>query len=263
MAGGNSALKPDTANSVNAGLVYAPERRTNLRLSLNYFYIKQNKRVSIFQPATLLQSENSFPDRVVRAAPTPTDIAANQPGAIQSVDISALNFGSIQTDGVDLDAGYSFRVGSGKIALDVNATWVSRFKVVTIPGGVAIDRVGLAAGIAGTIPEYRTVGTVAWSDGPISLAATARYNSGYDDVGITGAPNGKHLPSRTLVDLQTAYRTTGEGVFGDLTFNVGVINLFNARPRFSEALVAQRVGFDPTQTDTRGRFGYVRLTKVF
>lgn len=266
VAGGNPQLDPIEGRSASAGLVYAPASAPGLRLSATYWRIELERRVAAFSSALLLQNEAQFADRVQRAAPTPADVAAGMPGAITLVDISRINYGSLDTRGVDLEASYAFNSAVGSWSSSLAATWVERYRAVNLPNTPASERVGLASTL-GTIVKWHLTGSVSWEWRGLGIAASARYRPDYRDADpLTSQPTGRDIAAQTLVDVQTSIDLGAVGDSAsrwrrDCKLTAGVANVFDEAPAFSQ--IGFDAGYDPSQGELRQRFGYVRLAKRF
>ena len=66
------------------------------------------------------------------------------------------------------------------------------------------------------------------------------------------------VPSYTLWDLQLAYTPTK-----DVSLRLGVHNLFDRDPPFTNQGNSSQVGYDPLYADPRGRFWYVTASALF
>ncbi|GAA4823964.1 TonB-dependent receptor [Sphingosinicella ginsenosidimutans] len=264
-AGGNPDLDPVSGKSLTAGIVWTPRFVPRLRLSASYWSVEMKNRVGAFPVAVLLATEADYPDRVIRADPTPADIAAGLPGVIRSIDISRINYGSLKTRGLDLSFDYGVMSRLGDINLSLAATRVFAFDTITRPGVVDLERLGVASG-QGTIAKWRATGGLQWSRGGISLGTTTRFVSAYDDVdpGLQ-ARNGRIIPAQFYVDFQFSADLerifTSQASGRSVQLTAGLVNLFNRLPSFSE--VGFNVGHDFSQSDMRGRFGYISLSYQF
>lgn len=263
VGGGNPDLRPIEAESMTAGLVLTPSSIPELRLLANYWKIRVENRVTFLQFSSLLANESIFSERVVRGEPTPADIAAGIPGQLLQLDISRMNFGSLTTSGIDLEVSYGIETRWGEITPRVSATWVHEFDSVDEPLGDSVNRVGIA-NASGSVPRWRVIGGLGWKRNGVSLSTTIDWLPGYMDANADGL-TGRRLPSRTLVDLQASFAL--EEMFGpsplwnDLKLQAGVKNAFDELPPFSE--IGFSGGYDSSQGDLVGRFGYLRLTKGF
>ena len=69
IVGGNRELKPATAKTFAAGVVFSPEASGAWKISADYWRVTMDDRVSALSPALLLANESSFADRITRADP--------------------------------------------------------------------------------------------------------------------------------------------------------------------------------------------------
>jgi iron complex outermembrane receptor protein len=263
-AGGNPDLKPSSANSLNIGLRFEPKGRRDLRLGANYWRIDIDQTIAIPSATRLLTAEGLFPDRVVREAPSASDIATGIPGPLQLVDVRRLNNGSIHTSGVDVSATVAFDTGVGRFTPELTGTWVHDFTTSNLVDGPNVRRVGVA-NFQGTIPRWRAVASIGWNHQGFGLTSALRYIPPYDDVDFLGGPMGRTVAAQAVVDAQLSI-DLGEVVGRQSPWNgceirVGAFNLFDTEPAFAE--VASFFGYDITEADLRQRFGYVKIAKKF
>ncbi|MGQ0835349.1 MAG: TonB-dependent receptor plug domain-containing protein [Gammaproteobacteria bacterium] len=266
VTGGNPNLDAEESDTFTLGAVLAPTGRDGLRFSASYWRIHQDQRVRNLNPGQILANEATLGARVVRAPPTAADIAAGIPGRLLEIDTTNINFGSLDTSGVDGEVSLPFDTAYGRVTASVAATWVEEYRVTDLPSTPVVDRVGLAS-TQGTIPEWKGVATLTWELRGFDLAATTRLLSSYDDVNSRDIATGRRVGSLTLVDLSASV-DVGESLAGrgsslleGLVIRAGVTNLFDEAPKFSEVRFAE--GFDPSQGNLVQRFGYVSVSKAF
>jgi iron complex outermembrane receptor protein len=266
-SGGNVDLDPEDAKSFSAGVVFTPETARGLKLSLDYWRIKQDLRVQRFTPNIVVYNESTFPDRVIRGAPNAADVAAGRPGRILEVNSTSANFGGVETDGLDIKADYRFETAVGTFDTGLAATYVNNFDAATLPGQPTIERAGRAGGLAlgGSVPKWRGTGSIAWNWRGLQLSTTGRYIHSYADTDPGDVLTGTRVRSQFIVDLQAGF-TFGQGMgpsakwLEGLSIRVGAFNLFNKAPPYSRVTTE---GFDYTQSDLRQRFVYLKLSKSF
>jgi iron complex outermembrane recepter protein len=259
---GNPNLDPEESTSQTFGFVLTALESTALKLAASWWKVEQDQRVQTLNATQLLAAETFFPDRVLRNAPTLADVAVGRPGSLVSLDLTNVNFGSLETSGVDVQLSASFATPRGQVVPTVLATWVDEFRVIDLPGTPAVERVGVATAQQ-TIPKWRSSATLAWVTDAASVAVSGRYVPAYDDV-ASGVRNGLEVGSQTLIDLDVSV-TLGE-VFRTqswlqgFTIRAGVKNIADEEPPFS-TVTGQ--GYDPSQADLRQRFAYMTLSKAF
>ncbi|HEY0681676.1 MAG TPA: TonB-dependent receptor [Steroidobacter sp.] len=263
VGGGNPHLQPIEAESMTAGFVLTPRALPSLRLLASYWNISSHNRVTYLHYSSLLANEAAFSDRVLREEPTPADIAAGIPGRLLQLDVSRMNFGRLTTSGIDVEANYEIATRWGDFMPRLSATWVSEFNSVDEPLANAVNHVGVAS-LSGTIPRWRVVGGLSWTRNGVGVSTTFDWLPGYMDADADGL-TGRRLPSRTLVDVQASLDMNGRfgagAMWDDLKLQVGVRNIFDELPPFSE--IGFAYGYDSSQGDLTGRFGYLRFTKGF
>lgn len=264
--GGNPNLTPIEATSFSTGVVFTPVALPGLRLSASYWKISLEDRVAFFAPDLVLANEAGYPERVTRSAATPADIAAGRPGALVDINMTPLNFGTLDTSGVDLAADYAFDIGAAHLTPSLSATWVGKYDAVNVPDTPAQNRVSIANG-NGSITRWKAIGALTWAWNGLSVVTTGRFTPTYRDFNAeTQLPSARTIRAQTIVDVQASLRTDdlpmGAPTWLEGTqLTLGVINLFDDAPRYSD--VGFTTGYDPTIGDLRQRFAYFRLSKAF
>jgi iron complex outermembrane receptor protein len=257
--GGNGDLKPVTARSFTAGVVFKPDSAWNWNISADWWRIDMKNRVVSVQPQVMLANEELFRDRIVRDQPTET----GQPGVLRSIDSSRINVGGAKTAGVDLGLKADFLTGLGRFTPELQATWFDRFESTDVPGQAPVDRVGLASEL-GSIIDWRAVLSLRWRRGAFGAAMFARYTPSYDDA-VGGVRTGRTIDSQTLVDLQGSLDVGllygGESRLQGLKLWAGAVNVFDEEPSFAD--VGDVGGFDTSQSELKQRTYYLRLEKEF
>jgi len=203
-----------------------------------------------------------LPGRVTRSEPTEADRRAGRPGPLQSVDVSLLNYGWLETSGIDLDLSYRIAGGSGHWQTGLLATWVDEYASHDLAPIKSLNRVGIA-NYQGTIPEWRLIGSLTWEGIGWGVSTAATFAPSYQDADLTGALN-QRLPSRTIIDMQAwleLRRLFGPDFFDGVKIRAGALNLLNENVDFANA--GFTFGFDVSQADLRQRFAYLRISKSF
>jgi iron complex outermembrane receptor protein len=263
-AGGNPDLKPSTADSLSVGLRFEPKRFPALRFRANYWRIAIDDAIAIPDAARVLAAENIVPGRVLRAPPSALDIAAGQPGPLELIDITRMNFGSLRTSGVDVSASGTLETRAGVFKPELSGTWVHDYTTSNLVDGPNVSRVGVA-NFQGTIPRWRAVAGLSWMRQGFGISSAVRYVPPYDDAVFFGGRTGRKVASQAVVDAQFSVdlgKIVGEqSSWNGFELRAGAVNLFNSEPPFSESALS--AGYDATQADLRQRFAYVKIAKKF
>lgn len=261
--GGNPELQPIEATSLTAGFVLTPNAIPALQVSATYWRIHMSNQVRVLPFNIVLSNPERFADRIDRSERTPEDIAAGLPGKLIGVDISRINFGDIESDGLDVGVKYSVETKFGDFTQSASATWVHGYETVDFPGTAATERLGIATPL-GTIARWRGVATLSWKKGGLTLSTTARYTAGAVDVDFLTGERRRRIGAQIPIDVQAAGeldRLHASAWLDGVVVTAGITNIANEDPPFAE--IGGAIGFDTLQGDLRGRFGYLRLSKSF
>jgi iron complex outermembrane receptor protein len=262
-AGGNTDLAPTSGHTWTTGFEFMPEALPDLYLSAGYWRTTINHGIGPIAVPVILADEELFPGRVIRAEQTPQDIEAGIAGVLKSVDASPGNFGLLKAAGVDINISLTCDSTVGRFTPSLSATWNDEFRTASVHGMLSENRIGIASEF-GTIPEWRAIASVGWSQGPFALFFATQYVSAYDDA-FFGEPTGRTIPASILVDAQASLHLDALVASTPLTravkLTAGVKNLFDQGPHFAELGLDH--GYDLSQGDRKQRFWYVRLAKQF
>ena len=168
------------------------------------------------------------------------------------------NLGKTNTDGMDFSAGYSMVLGGmGTVDLSWNGTWVHSYKYQLSPTDALKENVAIYSD-GSPVFRWQHSLTANWSLGNWSSRLGIRHKTGYYDMNnpstVVGGPSFYgDVESYTLVDASvTAKPTKG------LSVTLGVKNLFDTNPPFSNQSTRSQRGYDPRYTDPYGRTLFVR-----
>jgi iron complex outermembrane receptor protein len=180
-----------------------------------------------------VQHEDLFPGRVVRADPTPADIAAGLPGRIVEVRDTYINLASRDVRGVDVEL--KGRLGAMK--LNALASYLARFTDRVSPVVEPDEQAGLDGH-----SRWRANFGASWQRAAWNFGVNTRYIGHY--VGF-GPPRDtpRRIASWTALDLHAGWSGTRD----ELT--LGIVNLADRDPPFRDTAL----GYDPAVHDPLGR----------
>lgn len=251
VSGGNPDLEAVTAHSFTAGFVFNSSQAPGLRLGGNYWRVVMENRILVPSYQSLLDSENESIGLIERDAPTEKDLAEGWAGRLRSIDLRRLNFGYLETSGIDLDASLQIR---DSFQLNLGLTWVREFLSRDLNPILPLQRVGIA-NIQGTIPAWRAVGSLAWRRMDFGASTTATLVASYHDADVWEGPLPRQIGSQFLLDVQAWAGLSGSIV----TF--GARNVLDRAPEFANA--GASFGYDASQSELTRRIFYCRLSKRF
>jgi iron complex outermembrane recepter protein len=240
----NENLKPEESNNFNVGAIWDPIE--SVHVSLDYWKVDYTNVITI----------ESAQGKVI-ADPEQSDVKRNTTGQLIGVTTNYFNAASVDTDGLDLEAGYAFPASDlGEMSITLVATRMLSYEIPV--NGQTKDVVGLFNhdNFARSLPETKANTTFRWSNGDHNASIAARYISSYETT-RAGAPAGysNNIDSMVTWDLQYNY----ELAIADATARItlGMLNATDEEP--PRVWDAANFSYDPRQHDARGRMAYLSV----
>ncbi|HTV79975.1 MAG TPA: TonB-dependent receptor [Steroidobacteraceae bacterium] len=244
--GGNPAVKPETADTVTAGVVYRPQWLSGADLSVDWFDTSLKDAIQAYTAQQIVTAcyQQHITDQCA-------NITRNPDGTIFIVNQTYQNIAKAEVGGVDVETGYMHGVhllGGGPEILSGRA-FVSYLKTnsTTSSNGVKTE----FAGDVGTmgLPSWKATAYLQYANGPFTAFFEGRFIDGgklsatYNLTGWDVARN--HVPSVTYYDLRLSYDIQ----VGPTTVQLyGVVNnLFDKAPPLAPSYVA--LSSSPIQTN--------------
>ena len=253
LTGGNLSLQPEKSKTFNLGLVLEPT--TDLSLGVDLWWIRLTDHISALAAATVFADAATFGPYFKRNATGDLSIDGSScPGTnCGYVDLRQQNLGATNTNGFDLSANFRRSLGEmGKVSLTLTGTYVTKYEYQDFRGGPFNQNVGVYVGLA-PIFRLQHAATATWSLGSWTLGATGRYKSGYVDAD----------PSNTVSPYATMDAYVNWAAKKGLSLTVGVNNLTNTEPPYSNQTEVFQANYDPRFSDPTGRKYYVRASYQF
>jgi iron complex outermembrane receptor protein len=249
--GSNPALGPERGRAHALGLVWEPEGEEGTRLAATAWRVRIDGLISILDPQAALDNEALFPGFVTRGPSTD-----GRPGPVSRVLLAEVNYGGVDTAGVDVEGSYAWRTPTGRWSLGAGATRTTEYRVVLAPGVPEQDRLGRRF-TDHWAPKWKARLWASLVSGPWSVGATSRYVGAYKDAGTRERRLGDFWVHdlAASVDLKKVGMPGATGLKGAV-LSLGVANLTDRQPQYVETLPY----YDVTQADWRGRYANVRLS---
>jgi iron complex outermembrane receptor protein len=260
--GGNPELQAEIADILSAGVVIAPEFAPGVSASADYFAIAVTDTVASLGAGAILQNcyeqapgQRTDCDRVVRDPAT---------GAIQLIDDSLANRGSVETAGIDVQLAYDSDTTAGRMRVQVGGVWLQKYEQTSADG---VTRAGQGVYDLGVHPERKLDATVLWDNGLLGAGAHVRHVGGFrecenNDCSVVDSefpPRSREIEGYTTADVLGSL-TLRSGL-GETKVVVGVRNLLDRQP---PALYNGFLGTSDASTyDFAGRYAYARLVQQF
>ncbi len=260
-SGGNPNLRPEQSEQFNAGAVWEPV--AGLSLNVDYWKINKSNVIGTLDPAVVFANFDRYAQTNIIRGPADPNFPG-LPGPIETVLLNEQNLGDLRTSGVDIAAhwrGPSTGIGTFSFGLDGTRVLSWDEQLDGIEYTSALGRKG--SDIAGPVPRWKHHATLNWEYGHWGATIAETFQSGYDDANIdrTGAPlvvPPRNVGSYDVWDLQLRYSG-----LSNTTIALGVKNLMDRAPPFSNQPFTRQVGYDPAYADPLDRMYYVRLSYTF
>ncbi|MBT2134620.1 TonB-dependent receptor [Croceibacterium sp. LX-88] len=259
---GNPDLEEIEASTLSLGAVLNPFGDNAPRFSLDYSRI--NRTGDPFMPASVLDHEDDWPERVIREPLTDEDRALGYTGGkILLLDSSVTNAGRVKVETVDGVLEWSVPFLGGTLHPYAVATWQISNELVE-PFADPVERVGYLGEPLG----WRANGGFDFTSGPLSLGANLQYFSRYrvsaSNLGVderaVELQGSQWVGSQAYLDIYVGRRFRTQTFDASLDF--GIINaLDQAPPR--EATLASGPAFYSMYGDPRGRRFQLVLSAEF
>jgi iron complex outermembrane receptor protein len=229
--GGNANLDAETSEGFNVGFVFNPI--DDLSITLDYYHIDMKQQITSLPIQTILDQElaNMGSAQVIRLGN----------GNIQAILANSQNLAGTKTNGLDLEARYSFSAGgAGDFTTVLNWSHVNNY-VFDTDDGSGYQQVTFS-------PDDRIQWNLNWSLSDYSATLIGNY---INSTPITG---GATLDDWTTWDLQLNWATPWNG-----RLTVGARNLFDKDPPLASQLT--NPFYSNQLHDIYGRVPYVRYTQ--
>jgi iron complex outermembrane recepter protein len=245
--GGNTEVQPEESRTYSAGIVFEPTR--NLTLSADYWNIKLEDQINALAEQTLFGNFAKYRNLFVyNAAGT----------RLEYVLATTMNLGEIRTRGVDLSLLWRLpRNQWGNFSIAIDGTYVDQYDYQNEPGGPFTENAGRYAD-ASPVFRWRHNATLSWNMAPFTLTLANRYLSGYDDQNAVDPEFEQRVENYSTWTVSGTY--TGNK---QVDFTLGVKNLLDEDPPYTNQTTTFQQGYDPRYTDPLGRTYYARVTYRF
>ena len=265
--GGNPDLNVETADTYTLGVVVTPEAIPGLVLSVDYFHIKVKDFIGTIPPqlslTNCLQTGDPLFCSLIQRDAGGSLFVDGDTSTIMATDV---NTGSLETDGIDINASYSFDLGGGfgGISMRYTGTYLLSYEEISIPGEDAFECAGFySSNCEIPRPKYSHSFATTWqseSDADVTLAW--RRVGGVRQFGT--AENSTNLSSQ-LKAVDYFDISMNMGLTDNVRLRAGINNVLDALPPVSSALPAGLGTGNtfPAVYDVNGRYAFMGVSVEF
>ncbi|MFS2006949.1 TonB-dependent receptor [Duganella sp. CT11-25] len=246
-SGGNLDLKPEKSKTFALGLVFEPSSAVSV--SLDYFNIKIRDKIGTVSESTIFENYEKYASYFVYSADGKT---------LQYVNAVLDNLGEVKTSGIDASLRWKLpRTAAGDFTFQFDGTWVHSYKYQNETGGEFIENVGVY-GDSSPVFRWKHNAAVNWKKGVWSASFANKYLSGYVDENDVADAYYHKVRAYSTYSLSTSYAG-----FKNTDLTVGIKNLFDSAPPYTNQGTTFQSGYDPRYTDPLGRTFYVKASYKF
>ena len=261
--GGNPKLDPEKSHQYSAGFVLEPTR--DVTFGADYFYIKQRQQIGIINGDTKI---TDYIDKFNATTRTSSSIYSGDIATkidpfsgVTVIDFVSSQFANVAeqiTKGVDISARYRLpKTEFGQLTAGIESTYLISSKSRLKGDPNFTENIGLYA-IFGPVVRYKQLLSLGWDYGPYNAALYYNYQTGYTDENTNLAGNPRRVGPYETFDITGSYTA-----FKAVKLTLGIRNLIDRNPPFTNQNQYFQVGYDPTIGDPHGRTYYARLSYTF
>jgi len=257
VSGGNPDLKPEESESYNLGAIMEFDEvgfLQDVRIQLDWSNTEVTGKIGSLGVQEILNNESLYPELVNRVSGRLSSPDAFVRSNLQNLSVEEGEFLDFVFTG-SLDAG-----DIGEFNADVRISHLLSFERQSS----AIQPLCEDAGTTSE-PEWRSNVTVGWLRGPVGANLSGRYIGETEDI-VGGRVNGGCEAQTRLrpVDDYWEFALNGHWDFNDASrVTVGVTNLFDEEPPFSEVAGGGWPFYDQALYSNIGRAWYLQLSADF
>jgi len=269
---GNTALKPETADTFTIGAVltspFASEALSHALVSFDYYNIALKDGIGVISGLTALNKcfnlDGSNPTYSALSVYCGLLTRNTTTGRIDSVLQPTLNLGAYRTSGLDIEASWQSGLGAlglsdsyGTVGFNTAINYLLGYKVQSVSGGSWADyanTVGSAFnGDVGSLPRLKAVTSLSYGLDDYGAGFTWRHLSHLKSVDKVSNPSSTtpDTGSFDAIDFFANWKINDQ-----LTFSGGLTNLFDRDPPVVDGVAGNT---EASTYDTLGRSFYVRL----
>lgn len=245
-AGGNRALKPETADTYTVGFILTPRRLRTFSLSVDFYRIKVKDYIGTI-PSNVISTQclttgSPYYCSLIHRDPR-TGVLFGTGGSGGYYITTTQNTGYLLTSGIDVNSSYRLGVGRfGSVSFDLTGSYLRKFANEPLVGLGAYECQGLYGyGCGAPLPRWRHLLRTTWAlpgEPKATLSLAWRY------VGPTTIASTSSNPALSQPVLEIARRIKPYNYFDlatsvrfrdGLTLRAGVNNLADRAPPVIQA----------------------------
>jgi iron complex outermembrane receptor protein len=257
VSGGNPLLTTESSDNYSVGMVWEPT--DSWSIALDYYSIEVEDKIGALSTQEILNNEADFPELVTRINGA---LTCNNGCEVRS---NNQNLFEENGQGIDLSTRGSWDAGSGSLIADVRVAYLLEHERQSSAVQPLCDDTGTTSE-----PEWRVNGQFGFeAEKNWTTTLTFRYLG--STIDLPGGRDSANFscdvnPGRPALDVDSylEFGLRGTYTVGDGTeIALGIINLTDEEPPFSEVASGGWPWFDQSLYDARGTRFYMNVTHDF
>ena len=265
LSGGNSKLKPEKSDNFDFGIVLEPVK--DLGVTVDWYRVVVKNEIQTIPDDAIYSDPTAFSDLyklnnagTLTQAPVANTSCGNGPTTptcgyiIQTVQ----NTGGITTNGVDLSTNYTLRTAKGNFRFGLEGTWITQYRLQEYQGAPWLNLRGQFN--AGNQPAitWQHLLSVDWTHEAWGAGLSDHFLSRYTDQYPDANGNPIKVGAYSTWDTYGSWKPAS-----NMKILVGVRNVLNTNPSFSNQTNNWQAGYNPVFSDPIGRAYYAKYTLDF
>jgi outer membrane receptor protein involved in Fe transport len=165
-------LPPEDAITQTAGLVFECGDEHHLRVSLDFIDTRKTNEILALDAQRTINLETLFPDRIVRAAPAPGEIA----GRVTRIIVASVNASSRRSQNWTLAADYAWTgLWGGTLETRARLLYYQRYERQVFSNSPVVDELNHPDGTAPGLLRYRANFGAGWSNRTFGVGLDGQY----------------------------------------------------------------------------------------
>lgn len=265
LSGGNSKLKPEKSDNFDVGIVLAPVK--DLGVTIDWYRVVIKNEIQTIPDNAIYADPTAFSSLYVlnsagslTQAPVANTACVNGPSTPTCGYIiqTAQNTGGITTNGLDLSSNYTLRTSKGNFRFGLEGTWITQYRLQEYKGATWLNLRGqFNSGNQPAITWQHEL-TMDWTYDTWGAGLSNHFLSSYTDEYADAAGDAIKVGAYSTWNTYGSWKPAK-----NMTLLVGVRNVFNTNPPFSNQTANWQAGYNPLFSDPTGRAYYARYTIEF
>ena len=251
--GGNSALEPETADTITLGVVWQPKFADGLSVTLDYYDVEITDAITQIPGSTKLDVCYNTPGLAHEFCSPDSFTRSTLTGDVNFLSAVPVNTGKETISGIDIGLRYDFEIRDLAASFDWKTTLLDEYEITPFTSAAPIVLDGHIGGGNGGYPNQRSLLSFKLQGSNWSGTYSIQIIGSGDDFNFDPPAIGAKMDSVMYHFVQGSYEFSD-----DLSLAVGIDNLFDEDAPYVASWTDANT--DTMTYDLTGARGYARVT---